>query len=249
MDGGLGFLSACGLRAFTAHDVEIDVEQAGVCKALGQIHRVTFEPAPWIISAVESGTKFIAACDVSNQLLGEHGAARTFGPQKGATHSQIQAIEQGLERLTTAMIHANAAQPESFSAAGAGAAGGLGFALAAALHATLKSGFDIVARAYDLDSVIADASLVITGEGKLDYQTQRGKVAQGVARIAAAHDVPCIAIAGQLAAGAEDMLKTNGCRAGFDNMYESSNGAGPVEAMSQAAQLLENAAHKAITRS
>jgi len=138
------------------------------------------------------------ACDVSNPLLGPTGAAATYGPQKGATPEDVLALDAR-----------NAAWADELEALegrherdtpGAGAAGGVGFALLAAQGRfrsfALRPGIDLVMEATDFPTRLARADLVITGEGRIDAQTGFGKTALGVARLAAAADVPCVAVGG-----------------------------------------------------
>lgn len=144
------------------------------------------------------GIEFIVACDVGNPLLGENGAARIFGPQKGATPEQIESLEAGLHQLVERTgCHEQATAP------GAGAAGGLGFGMLVFFGATLRSGIDIVIDATHLKDRLRDADLCITGEGRLDSQSINGKTVVGVSRACRNADVPCIALAGTIGEGAE----------------------------------------------
>jgi glycerate kinase len=145
----------------------------------------------------EARTALVAATDVDNPLLGPQGATRVFGPQKGATAVQVEELEQ---RLTAWADDLEARTRPARDLPGAGAAGGLGFALLA-LGAERVAGFDLVAEAVGLAGLVAGADLVITGEGRLDGQSVRGKVVSGVARLAAEHGVPCVAVAGEVLLG------------------------------------------------
>src|SRR3954470_22857690 len=143
------------------------------------------------------GIEFVVACDVGNPLLGPNGAARIFGPQKGATPEQIRTLESGLRALVERTgCHEKAEAP------GAGAAGGLGFGMLVFFGATLKPGIDIVLDATKLKERLADADLCITGEGRLDSQTVQGKTVCGVSRACRENNVPCIALAGTIGEGA-----------------------------------------------
>jgi len=142
-----------------------------------------------------------AACDVSNPLLGPHGATRTFGAQKGATPEQLEILERALARL--AEVAAGIFHRDHRNVPGAGAAGGLGFGLMAFCDATVRSGFDVVAEAIDLRNKIERADIVITGEGKLDRQTLAGKAPAGLARMARELKKPVYAIAGRATDDAE----------------------------------------------
>jgi glycerate 2-kinase len=155
--------------------------------------------------------KIIAAVDVRNPLLGENGATRIFGPQKGATHEQINELELALARL--AEILPKAIDFDYSSKPGAGAAGGLGFGLMTFCDAIIKPGFDVVAESVDLESKMKEADLVITGEGSLDRQTLEGKTPAGVVRLARKLGKRVFAIVGR---ASED----RDVRELFDGVYE-----------------------------
>ena len=130
------------------------------------------------------------ACDVTNPLFGPRGAARTYGPQKGATPRQVEQLDAALRHLASVC-----GDPEQ---RGAGAAGGAGFGLAALCDATLEPGIELVLDVVEFRRRCRDADLVVTGEGRLDAQTLHGKACAGVAKAAAEFEVPTIAIAGQV---------------------------------------------------
>ena len=124
----------------------------------------------------------VAAVDVRNPLLGENGATRVFGPQKGATGNKIDILERALGRL--AEIVAKDFGVDYRDEPGAGAAGGLGFGLMSFVGAVMKPGFEVVAESVGLESRMEDVDVVITGEGSLDRQTLEGKTPAGVAQLA-----------------------------------------------------------------
>jgi glycerate kinase len=138
------------------------------------------------------------ACDVTNPLLGERGAAATYGPQKGASATQVEQLDRRLEHWAD-LLEAVAGRSER-DTPGAGAAGGLGFGLLAiADHfrsLELVSGVDLVMDETDLAGKLAGAALVVTGEGRIDAQTAFGKTALGVARRARSAGIACIAVGG-----------------------------------------------------
>ena len=136
------------------------------------------------------------ACDVTNPLCGVLGASAIFAPQKGANAAQVAQLDNSLHHFAN-VCHQHSYNDNQHSA-GAGAAGGLGFALMTFCNAQLQSGFDTVAKAVNLSQHIAKADLVITGEGKLDAQTSMGKVAGGVSQLARAQQKPIIAICGSV---------------------------------------------------
>ena len=152
------------------------------------------------------------ATDVDSPLCGPRGAAALFGPQKGATPTQVPALDHGLAHLAAVLQHAsNGADVAGL--AGAGAAGGLPVVLHAMLNAHLTPGIDSVAEAMNLKSLLADASLVLTGEGCLDRQTLQGKVIHGVARLTPP-TCPIVAIAGGVQLNATE-VRAAGITAAF----------------------------------
>jgi len=144
------------------------------------------------------------ACDVDNPLLGAHGAAAVFGPQKGATAAQVAQLDAALAAFYDVVEASLGCSVRERP--GAGAAGGAGAALLAFLGATLQPGVTLVMDALDLETRLRGATLVITGEGRLDVQTLHGKAPSGVARAARALDVPVVAIGGAIDADAEQAL-------------------------------------------
>jgi glycerate kinase len=173
-DGGFGMARALGYR-FLADEHELTDGPAELVN-LTRIVRDAEARAPLHLPRI------IAAVDVKNPLLGPRGATRTFGPQKGATHDQLELLETALARL--ADVVARDLGCDFRKSAGAGAAGGLGFGLMSLCGATIRPGFDLVAEMLDLGAAIQRADVVITGEGGLDDQTLEGKAPAGVARLA-----------------------------------------------------------------
>jgi glycerate kinase len=178
--------------------------------------------------------KIIAAVDVQNPLLGENGATRVFGPQKGASKNELNILEQSLTRLGD--VVAGEFDCDYRDKPGAGAAGGLGFGLMIFCSATIRHGFDVVAEAVRLEAKMKDADLVITGEGSLDRQTLEGKTPAGVARLARKLGKPVFAIVGR-ATSDPNVRKI------FDGVYENARpGMTEQENIKRAAEFLrENA--------
>ena len=170
-DGGFGMARALGFRFLNSDSVELN---GPVSDLLGLEHIAS--PPGLVLPRVT------AAADVRNPLLGARGATRTFGPQKGAASDQLEVLEEALARL--ADVVARDLGCDFREAAGAGAAGGLGFGLMSFCGATIRPGFDLVAEMLDLGAAIQRADVVITGEGSLDDQTLEGKAPAGVARLA-----------------------------------------------------------------
>jgi UTP--glucose-1-phosphate uridylyltransferase len=151
-------------------------------------------------------------CDVDNPLLGARGAARTFGPQKGAREEQVQRLEAGLEHLSKLFLQELGKDVGDLP--GAGAAGGLGAGLAALFNAELKPGAELILDLLHFDQTLVGADLVLTAEGRLDSSTGFGKAPTAVAARARSAGVPCLALAGALSPGWE-VLKEAGVAAAF----------------------------------
>lgn len=149
-------------------------------------------------SRLLEGVEIVVASDVTNPLYGAEGAAAVFGPQKGATPAQVEALDRGLRELAERQ-----GAIETARCPGAGAAGGLGFGMMAFFGARLQPGFQIIADAVRLRERLAGADLVITGEGRLDASSLGGKTAVGVARVCRELGVPCVALVGSVGEGAE----------------------------------------------
>ena len=157
----------------------------------------------------------VVACDVTNPLCGPQGASHVFGEQKGATSEMREELDESLNHF--ANLCENKFEKRTKEIQGSGAAGGLGFALLTFLHASLESGIDTVIKEIQLEQQIKDASLIITGEGKIDFQTIYGKSPIGVAKLAAKYDIPVIAICGALGEGYE-VVYEHGITAVFDTI-------------------------------
>lgn len=145
--------------------------------------------------------EILVACDVSNPLCGPEGASAVYGPQKGATPEMTRELDDALKHFAVVVAEHFGIQVEAMP--GGGAAGGLGAGLVAFAGARLRPGVEIVAEAFDLARRIEGSDLVITGEGRLDGQSVKGKTPVGVARLAKRLGVPCVAIAGALGPGYE----------------------------------------------
>ncbi len=152
-----------------------------------------------------AGTEILVACDVSNPLTGPTGASAIYGPQKGADPDMVGKLDQNLGHF--AKLIAQQLGRDVSMVPGAGAAGGLGAGLMAFLGARLMKGFDLIAEVVGLEEKIVQADLVITGEGKMDGQTQFGKTPFGVAQLAQKHGKPVIGIAGSVEEGVEELYK------------------------------------------
>ena len=156
----------------------------------GDLQRIERLQIPADFQNRVKGMYFTYACDVTNPYTGENGAAAVFGPQKGATPAQVQLLNNGMAHLAALLPNAVRALP------GAGAAGGLCGGLYGVLGGSTQSGFDLLAALADLDSAIAGADLVITGEGRTDRQTLMGKLPYQVAQRAKKLGKRCVVISG-----------------------------------------------------
>ena len=187
--------------------------------------RISFDSVPHVT----------VACDVTNPLYGANGAAYVFGPQKGATPEQVVELDERLRDFARDLERRGLATADMANAPGAGAAGGLGYGLLACLHATLKPGIDIILDIADFDAAIADADLVITGEGKSDAQTLMGKVPQGVLKRCMRHGIPCHLLSGAIEN--VDDLKA----AGFASVSSINTGdSRPIDILMQREIAMEN---------
>lgn len=162
------------------------------------------------------GCRFEVACDVNNPLTGDEGASAIFGPQKGATPAMIRELDVALKHY--ADIIKRDLDQDVDRVSGAGAAGGMGAGLQAFCGAELRQGIEIVTEALGLEQLVKDASLVITGEGRIDSQTLQGKVPIGVARVAKRYQKPVIGIAGSLTADV-GVVHQHGLDALFSVLY------------------------------
>ncbi len=202
-DGGVGMAEALGVRLLDANGKQIP-RGGGNLEQLQSIDMTGLHPAI-------SETETVVACDVNNPLTGPDGASHVYGPQKGATPKMIKTLDASLAHFDKVLVQTLG---KSFNdIPGAGAAGGLGAGLMAFLNAELKLGVDIMIDAVNLKERVKGASVVFTGEGQLDFQTAFGKTPVGVAKVAKAHNIPVIAIAGGIAEGAEAVYE-----AGIDAM-------------------------------
>lgn len=185
-DGGAGMLSALGVRFFDSNNCAIDPSG-------GNLDCITYFDISQLDSRL-AHVKIEAACDVANPLTGVTGASFIFGRQKGATEEMVERLDCNLKhyaRLIKQTLHIDIE-----FVPGAGAAGGLGAAIVAFLHGTLRKGIDIVLDYTNFNVHLQDADLVITGEGRIDEQTIYGKAPIGVAKRAKEYNLPVIAIAG-----------------------------------------------------
>jgi len=201
-DGGAGALAALGARFFDACGAELEP----LPEALARVARVDLSALDARLRSVD----LAVACDVDNPLLGASGAAAVYGPQKGASPEDVAYLDGMLARLADAMTAATGRDLRAL--AGAGAAGGLGWALASACGARLERGVALVAEVRGLARALDGADWCFTGEGRIDEQTLHGKVVDGVAALARAANVPVIAFGGSVDPAVEPALRARGVR-------------------------------------
>ncbi|MEZ3499628.1 glycerate kinase [Pantoea sp. KPR_PJ] len=207
-DGGAGMMQALGAQLLNAQGNEIGFG-GGALPALARID----------IGGLDARVRqcrFEVACDVTNPLTGSDGASAIFGPQKGATPELVTQLDNALAHY--ASIIQRDLDIDVLHIPGGGAAGGMGAALHAFCQADLRRGIEIVTEALGLAEQVKDATLVITGEGRIDSQSINGKVPIGVARVARRFNKPVIGIAGSLTADV-GVVHQHGLDAVFSVLY------------------------------
>jgi glycerate kinase len=197
-DCGIGMASALGYRFLDGKGTEL--------KPIGDnLIRINSIDSSDLISSNHVAVQ--VACDVTNALTGAEGATQVYGPQKGATSEMVRKLEAGM--ISFAKVIERELGMDVSSLKGGGAAGGMGAGCVAFLNADLISGLDLVFQFSNIERHIAEADLVITGEGKIDTQTLQGKLIWGITELCLKYNKPVIAICGTLAIGPEDLKKLN----------------------------------------
>jgi glycerate kinase len=227
-DGGAGAMQALGVKLLDAQGRTL--APGGL--ALAQLARIDMSEIDPRLAEV----RFDIAADVNNPLCGPHGASAVFGPQKGASPEQVEQLDRALGHFAERC--AQVLNKDVRDEPGSGAAGGLGFAAKAFLGAQFKAGVEVVAELVGLEDAVKGADLVITGEGRFDAQTLRGKTPFGVARIARQHGVPVIVLAGTLGEGYQALYEH-----GIDAAFALASGPMTLEqACAEAPRLLRERA-------
>ncbi len=196
-DGGAGMAVALGARLLDEDGAALGLGGAELVR-LASIDLTNLDPR------LET-TPIVAALNPHNVLCGERGVARVFGPQKGATPAQVDTLAAAMDRYASVIDNAFGLEVGDYP--GAGASGGVGAGLLAFCGAELWPRFDVVFTFLDIESALDDVDLVVTGEGRLDDQTPRGKIPAEVARRAEDRGIPTIAVAGAIGHGAESNSK------------------------------------------
>lgn len=185
-DGGIGMLEALGIRFLD--EAGKMVKPCGDC--LNQI--VDIDISQYLLK--DKDVEVIGACDVTNPLIGGKGATYVFGPQKGVKDLEVMDLKMSIYARETRFVLGQRFE----RVAGAGAAGGLGFAIVSYMNGRLSSGFNEVARITELEEAIKKSDIVFTGEGSMDRQTLYGKTPLGVLQLAQKYDKPVVAFAGRV---------------------------------------------------
>jgi glycerate 2-kinase len=231
-DAATGLATALGMRFLDSEGQAL----AGNGASLSAIRRIDRSG----LDSRLAGVRLEVACDVDNPLLGPHGAAQIYAPQKGATAAEVELLEQGLDNLAGVIERQLGVDVRHLP--GGGAAGGMGAGLGAFFQAELKGGAQLVLELLQVEQAVAAADLVFTGEGRLDYQTRFGKAPGAVAALAGKHGVPCIAVAGMLDDTAFRLYD-----AGFSAVFSLCPGPVPLQqAVTHAADYLTRTTEQAL---
>ncbi len=227
-DGGMGCLRALGVRFLDQSGN--DLEGCGAdLERVSAIDRSGLHP-------LISQAKFTVMCDVTNPLTGPDGATRTFGKQKGGTPEMLDRLEAGMENYRSVLEQTFGVDVNQIP--GTGAAGGLGAALFLFLRAELKSGIETVLDLIHFDERLEGVSVVVTGEGRTDWQSAFGKVISGVGLRCQKKGIPVLALSGGLGAGADKLYGY-----GVTSMMTAVDGPMPLqEALARAEELYRDAA-------
>lgn len=185
-DGGMGMLMALGVRFLDKDGKELEP----VGKNLLNIAKIDTAS----LNRRVKTANFIVMCDVTNPLIGPNGATYVFGPQKGANAKQLKLLESGMKNYAAKIKETLGADVANLP--GGGAAGGMGAALTAFCGASLQSGIKTILDLINFENIIADADLIITGEGRIDGQSAGGKVLDGIGHYAKKRNIPVIALTG-----------------------------------------------------
>ncbi|HET6786167.1 MAG TPA: glycerate kinase, partial [Erysipelotrichaceae bacterium] len=194
-DGGCGASAALGVRFLDESGQEF-IPTGGT---LSKIHTIDVSKIHPLINE----TQIITMCDIDNPMFGENGAAYVFGPQKGADIDMVKILDQGLRNLSICIE--NDLGKSVSEIPGSGAAGGMGGGMVAFFNSTLQSGIETILDIAKFDELIKGCDLVITGEGRIDSQTLRGKVPIGVAKRAKKLDIPVLCVVGSIGEGIDDI--------------------------------------------
>ena len=229
-DGGMGAMAALGVKFLDKDGKEL----TGVGADLEKVADIDVSG---IHPAVKE-TEFTVMCDVNNPLTGPTGATYTFGKQKGGTPEILDRLEAGMLHYAAVIREKLGVDADHFE--GAGAAGGLGAAFKVFLHANMKSGIETVLDLIDFDHLLDGVDLVVTGEGRIDWQSAFGKVPSGIGMRCKKKGIPAVAIVGGMGDGAEKIYDF-----GVESILPTINGAMDIEeALERADELYKGAADR-----
>lgn len=229
-DGGMGAMAALGVKFLDKDGNELK----GVGSDLAKVVKVDISQ----IHPAVAETEFTVMCDVNNPLTGPDGATYTFGKQKGGTPEILDELEAGMKSY--AAVAGEALGMDIDHIAGAGAAGGLGAALCGFLKANLKSGIETVLDLIHFDEMLEGVDVVVTGEGRIDWQSAFGKVPSGIGMRCKNKGIPAVAIVGGMGKGAEKIYEF-----GVESILPTINGAMDIEeALERAEELYQAAAER-----
>jgi len=230
-DGGAGMARALGYRFLNTEGQEIPEGGAALTK-LASLDDSNVNP-------LLKEAKINVACDVDNPLLGESGASVIYGPQKGADEAAVKELDAALTNFSDVIERWKGLELRNYP--GAGAAGGLGFGLMAFFNARMESGIDTILDLVNFEDQLKESHLVITGEGRIDGQSIRGKVPVGVAMRAKKCGIPVLAIVGDIGPDAKEVFKY-----GIDSIMSTVDRAmGRSEAINRSSETLRDAAQRA----
>lgn len=213
-DGGIGCARALGVKFLDAQGNELegrgrDLEKIASIDCSGLDPRI-------------NDTRFTIMCDVTNPLCGKDGATYTFGKQKGGTPEILDRLEKGMQNYRDVILRQFGINADEIR--GGGAAGGLGTALMVFLHGEMKSGIDTVLDLIEFDKRLEGVDLVVTGEGRTDWQSCFGKVMQGIGERCKKRGIPAVGLCGSLGNGAEQIFDV-----GIGSLMTTVNGPMPLE--------------------
>lgn len=229
-DGGMGAMRALGVRFLDREGNELE----GVGADLVRVADIDISGLNPAVAEAE----ITVMCDVNNPLTGPDGATNTFGKQKGGTPEILAQLEEGMVNYANVIREKLGVDVDRIP--GAGAAGGLGAALCVFLHANLKSGIETVLDLIEFDDLLEGVDLVVTGEGRIDWQSAFGKVPSGIGLRCKRKGIPAVAIVGGMGDGAEKIYDF-----GVESVVPTINGAMDIqEALDRANELYANAAER-----
>ena len=229
-DGGMGAMTALGVKFLDQAGNQL----TGYGKDLGEVDSIDVSGLHPAVKEAE----FTVMCDVTNPLTGQNGATYTFGKQKGGTPEILEQLENDMKSYAEKLFELTGIDVDQIK--GTGAAGGLGAALNVFLNASMKSGIETVLDLIQFDTLLEGVDLVVTGEGRMDWQSAFGKVPSGIGMRCKGKGIPAVAIVGGMGDGAEKIYEY-----GIESITTTIQGAMPIEeAMERSVELYRGAAQR-----